>query len=466
MKTILFINPSSYDDNNNLLKSRKAFIPPRTLPYLAALSAIHHKYEMKIIDEIVEDVPFEMDAALVILTGMITHIDRAIDIAGKFRAKGAKVIIGGPGAYSCMDYVQKSNAFDSIVSGEADELWKSIIEDFDQNRLKPSYKSVSTPLLSNLPFARFDLINKKKYRKSSDKNNPMLPIETSRGCPYNCKFCMVTNYFGKKIRHRPISDVVAEIRHHNAKDIVFTDDNIIADTDYSIELFKALKPLGVEWFGQFDTTICQKPELVKLANECGCGVAFLGIESTDQNNLLGINKRHNMKNSLKDISDAFKHTKISVHASMIFGMDFDTEASMAETINELVKNNIDALIPWILTPMPGTAVYDEMKAQGRILHENYSLYDGTHVVFQPKQMTPQQLSDAYWKIFRQFYKPKPVLKRLFGYQKGWLFEQFIYDLYVAGLVRQRIHPWKGKLYAEHNSMAKGFSRYSGLVQPT
>jgi len=457
MKTILFINPSSYDSSNKLLKSHKAFIPSRTLPYLAALSAIHHNYEMKVIDEIVEDVPFGMNADLVILTGMITHIVRAIDIANKFRAQGAKVIIGGPGVYSCREFVQNSNAFDSIVLGEADDLWKTIIHDFDHDRLQPLYHCASSPSLANLPFSRFDLVNKKRYRKSSDKNNPMLPIETSRGCPYNCKFCMVTNYFGKKIRHRPVSDVVAEIKYHRAKDIVFTDDNIIADTNYAIELFGALKPLGVEWFGQFDTTICQKPDLVKLANECGCGVAFLGIESTDQNNLLGINKRHNMKNSLKDISDAFKHTKISVHASMIFGLDFDTEESMMATVNDLVENNIDAIIPWILTPMPGTALYDEMKAEGRILHENYSLYDGTNVVFQPKNMTPQQLSDAYWRIFRQFYKPKPVLKRLLGVQKGWIFEQFIYDLYVAGLLRQKIHPWKGRMYKVNDPMAAEFS---------
>ena len=447
MKKILFISPSSYDASNNLLKSHMAFIPSRTLPYLAALSTVHHKFEMQIIDELVEDAQFGLDVDLVVLTGMVTHVVRAVDIARKYRAQGAKVIIGGPGVYSCKDYVEESNAFDSIVLGEADELWQNIIDDFDRDRLQPVYRCTSYPSLAHLPFARFDLINKQRYRKSSiDKNNPLLPIETSRGCPYNCKFCMVTNFFGKKIRHRPISDVIAEIAHHRIKDIVFTDDNIIADPNYAQELFRALRPLGVEWFGQFDTTICRKPELLRLAYECGCGVAFLGIESIDNDNLIEMNKPHNIKNSLKEIGDAFRHTKVSVHASIIFGLDYDTEASMIETVDALIKNNIDALIPWILTPFPGTALYDEMKTQGRLIHENYSLFDGAHVVYYPKLMKPQQLSEAYWRIFRQFYKTRPIIKRLFCFEKGAVLEQLFYDLYVSHLVRKMIHPWKGKTY--------------------
>lgn len=191
-KKILFIYPASYDSENRLIKSGYSFLPFRTLPYLAALTP--ERYETRIIDELVDEVHFDEDADLVALTGMIRHMPRAIDIAREFKKRGKTVIIGGLGAFSLQDLIEKSGVFDSLVIGEADELWKEILDDFEAGRLKSRYECTNSPTLENLPNARFEMLNRKKYIKSFvGLKDPIIPVETSRGCPHNCNFCILSS---------------------------------------------------------------------------------------------------------------------------------------------------------------------------------------------------------------------------------------------------------------------------------
>ncbi|MFH1752555.1 MAG: hypothetical protein ABH875_00070 [Candidatus Omnitrophota bacterium] len=215
-KRILFVYPSSYDKDNRLIKSKKSFVPSRTLPYLAALTP--DRYETSIIDELVDSLDFDKKFDLVALTGMLRHIPRAIDIAREFKERGVPSIIGGVGAFALQDMIEKSGAFDCLVIGEADRSWEAILDDFDRGMLKRRYECTTHPELAALPMARFDLINRKKYTRSfADWRNPVMPIETSRGCPHNCSFCLVTRFFGKKMRYRPIDEVVEEIKFQGGK---------------------------------------------------------------------------------------------------------------------------------------------------------------------------------------------------------------------------------------------------------
>lgn len=209
-KKILFVYPTSYDIRNNLIKSIRSFVPSRTLPYLAALTPA--RYDVRIVDELVDDVDFEEDVDLVALTGMLRHMPRAIDIAKEFRKRGVPSIIGGVGAFSVRDMIEKSGVFESFVIGEVDETWPDILDDFDKGRLKRRYECPAPPLLSGLPHARFELLNRKKYLMSfANTKDPVMLIETSRGCPHNCRFCLVTRYFGKKMRYRPVGEVINEM---------------------------------------------------------------------------------------------------------------------------------------------------------------------------------------------------------------------------------------------------------------
>ena len=439
MKKILFIYPSSYDSQHRIIKSRKSFLPSRTLPYLAALTP--KQYEMRIVDELVDNLNFDEDADLIVLTGMLRHIPRAIDIAKEFRKHGKPSIIGGVGAFAIRDTVIRSGAFDSYVIGEVDDLWKPILDDFEKGRLKAHYECAYHPQLNGLPPARFDLLDVRKYMNAFwDRKNPIIPIETSRGCPRDCNFCLVTRYFGKKIRYRPIGEVVEEIKHHGSKFVMFTDDNIAVNPVRAQELFLALKPLDIHWLAQFETSIAGQPELLGLAYESGCASAFVGIESLISSNLDSINKSQNAKSDFKDVVKNFKGAKIPLLASLIFGMDEDTPDSIEWTIEQMIANEVDAVIPWILTPVPRTPCYDDLKKAGRLIHEDYSLYDYWHSVIQPKHMTPDELEKAFWKGMKRFYSPRLILRRFIPPEMEAV-PGLLYHIYFYWKIRKGIHPF-------------------------
>ncbi len=440
-KKILFIYPSSYDAQNRLIKSRYSFVPSRTLPYLAALTPSN--YEARIIDELVDDLNFGEDVDLVALTGMLRHIPRAIDIAKEFRKRGVPSIIGGVGAFSLRNVVEESGAFESFIIGEVDETWGEILNDFEKGRLKSCYERPVPPQLSGLPRARFDLLNRRRYMRSFvNLKEPIIPVETSRGCPHNCRFCLVTRYFGKKMRYRPIGEVIDEIKYQGAKYILFTDDNIAINPARARELFQAIKPLGIQWLGQFESRMIGSPELLRLAAESGCRTALVGIESIEKDNLISIDKHQSAKLDFKDIVNGFKEAGIDLFASLIFGMDHDTAETIDRTIEQSIELNIDAIIPWMLTPMPGTACYDDFKKDNRLTHENYSLYDFWHPVIRPKKMSPAEFEKHYWQGLRRFYSLHSILQRAWCGKKlnvTWL----LCSLYFRQQVRRGLHPFAG-----------------------
>ncbi len=440
-KKILFVYPTSYDSRNDLIKSISSFVPSRTLPYLAALTPA--RYETRIIDELVDDLNFDEGADLVALTGMLRHMPRAIDIAREFRKRGVPSIIGGVGAFSVRDMIEESGVFESFVIGEADEIWGGILDDFDAGRLRRRYECAAPPQLSALPPARFDLLNMKKYMRSFiNAKDPLIPVETSRGCPHNCRFCLVTRYFGKKMRYRPVGEVVDEIKHHGARHIMFTDDNIVINLERARELFKAIKPLGIQWLGQFESKMIKSPEILRLAAESGCRTAFVGIESIEKNNLVSMDKHQSSKLDFKDIVNGFKEAGIDLFASLIFGMDHDTASVIDRTIEESIELNIDAVIPWVFTPAPGTACYEDFKRDKRLVHENYSSYDFWHLVIRPKQMSAAEFEQHYWQGLKRFYSLRSILLRAWRGNKlnvTW----FLCSLYFHRQVKKGLHPFAG-----------------------
>lgn len=441
-KKILFILPSRYDEKGNLVKSKMGYFPSRTLPYLAALTP--HKYAVSIIDEMVDEVKLDTDADMIAFTGLLPNMPRALDLAKEFKRRNKTVIIGGVGAYSIKKQLAEKGVFDSIIIGEVDREWENILDDYDNGVLKKQYEFNEHPDLDRLPYARYDLLNMNKYIKSPvDKINPMISIETSRGCPHNCSYCLVTKYFGKLMRYRPIEDIVDEIKFQRAKHIIFTDDNIAINPRRARELFEALKPLKIHWFGQFDTGVTKHPGLLNLAAESGCRAAFVGIESLDTENLCSVNKIHNTKMNIRDIAKAFRDAGIIFLASLIFGLDNDTHEVIKGTIDQMLHEHVDTIFPWVLTPIPGTPVYDTLKKNNRLLHENYSLYDGVNIVINPNRMSVEELKKDYWKGLKRFYSLGAIIPRVMHAKQGRICE-LIYNLYVHNQVRKGLHPWIGK----------------------
>ncbi len=238
---------------------------------------------------------------------------------------------------------------------------------------------------------------------------------TTRGCPYNCDFCCVTNLFGKKMRHVPIENVVRDIQESGAKNFMFLDDNIIGHPQYAKALFTAIKPLKIKWVGQASVSLLVRDStLMQLAAESGCKALFFGIESVSEKQLKTMHKAIKEIEHLESALKRIKKMGILIHASMVFGFDNDTKEIFDETVQFLIKNKVSTVSFNILTPYPGTKVYDDMKKENRLTTTDWRYYDHNTVVFKPKNMTPYELQMGKVNARKKFYKISSVLKRFSG----------------------------------------------------
>ena len=394
---ILLISPCR---DPKLKTSKSYMIPQLSLHLLSGLTPSEH--EVKVVEEEIEDINLDAECDLVGISCMTANAPRAYDLAQEFRRRGKKVVLGGihptilPG--EALSYA------DAVVVGEAEDIWEQLIEDFQKDRLQREYNH-SKPALDRYIPLKFRKLTKKRLFN-------VLPIMTTRGCPYDCDFCCVASVYGKKIRHVPVYNVVRDIEESQGKIYIFLDDNIIGQSSYAKELFKAIKSLKIKWIGQASISFVHDAELMKLATESGCGALFFGLETVSETQL----KR--MRKSIKEIGkveEAIKMVKdmgIHFHASMVFGFDDDTKAVFPETLEFLQRNNISTASFNILTPYPGTRIYEQFKKEGRLLTINWKYYDHSTVVFKPKHMTPYELQEGKTWVKKEFSKISSILKRL------------------------------------------------------
>jgi radical SAM superfamily enzyme YgiQ (UPF0313 family) len=249
------------------------------------------------------------------------------------------------------------------------------------------------------------LINKKSYSMPN-------PIMTSRGCPHNCTYCSVTQFYGFQFRHRPVDDIIQEIKGIEDRWIAFVDDNIYGDIRQSKELFKKMQGLHVKWVGQGDMRIARNPELLELARESGCEWLFMGIETISTDNLKSIHKSFNMADKYTEAIAKIKSSGIKVFGSFIFGLENDDEGVFDRTVKFGIDNKLDGANFYILTPFPGTELFKQMEKDGLLLHKDWSKYDANHVVFKHKKLSAQQLLDGLVYAYRQFYSVPSIMKRV------------------------------------------------------
>jgi radical SAM superfamily enzyme YgiQ (UPF0313 family) len=429
---IVLISPEIEDSNLRFSKkeARSFWFPRLSLVSLASL--VPSGVDVKIIDETVENIDFDMAVDLVGISVMTYHAPRAYEISSRFRSRGIKVVLGGIHPTALPE--EAIRHADSVVIGEAEETWPILLEDFKKGGLKPFYKQERLTSLENLPIQRLDLLKPGAYMTNNC-------VQNSRGCPHGCDFCSVTNFFGKSYRFRPVKDVIKEVESLPGDYLVFVDDNIAGNKKYARELFSALKPLKKKWGSQCSLTLANDPELLKLAAESGCGAMFVGIETLSQDNLLGVNKGFNRVSSYEELIKRFHDNGIMINAGIIFGFDNDDESVFEKTVCFLEKNRIGLVLFSILTPLPGTGFYKKVEREGRIIDRDWSHYDGRHVVFKPKLMTPDTLEDGFYWSYRQFFSYGSILKRLLPFQKD-MFKIFALNL---GYRRMVLRAPKGRL---------------------
>ncbi|MCP4133730.1 MAG: B12-binding domain-containing radical SAM protein [bacterium] len=375
-------------------------IPEIALSTIAGFTPDH--FTVDIIEEEVEDINFDTDHDLIGISSMTATAPRSYQIAAEFKKRGKIVVMGGVHPTILPD--EALLHADSVVIGEAEGAWELLLEDYLQGRLKRKYLSYQ-PDISNYPIPRRD------FNKKSRSLYNLKSISTTRGCPYNCDFCCVPKFFGKKLRHVPVERVVRDIAASKAKVMVFCDDNILGRPQYAKELFKAITPLNIKWVSQASISFVKDEELMKLAKKSGCMGFFFGLESVSESQLKNMRKNYSDISKIEESIKRVKDIGMIFHASMIFGMDDDKLNVFDDTLEFVLRNKISSTSFNILTPYPGTKIFEDLDREGRLLTKKWEYYNHDTVVFQPKHMTPMQLAEGYLRVKKEFYTVKSIAKR-------------------------------------------------------
>jgi radical SAM superfamily enzyme YgiQ (UPF0313 family) len=431
---VLLVQPSRFRENGRLDKRRQRWLLGMTLPYLAALTPSNLRVQIK--DDLLEEITFREDCDLVGISLMSHQAPRAYQLAAGFRARGIKVVLGG--FHVTLAPEESQQYADALVIGEAEETWPQLLSDFQADRLQPRYQAEHLSDLKNLPVPRYDLLDLKKYKLLN------IPAQTTRGCPYACNYCEVTQVYGGKFRHRPVDEVLHEIREiqrlTGSKVIYFVDDNFIANRRHAMEITEKLIPLGLTYGCLAPINIGDDPELLDLMQRSGCVHVNIGMESISPESLQAINKK---QNRIKDYQRQFKALRdrgIGFSVNVMFGLDGDRPAIFDSTVDFLIQIKAPVSFMFILAPRVGTKIRDQLLQAGRIFDNDWTHYCGFRVVFHPKYMTARRLEEEYWRANRRFYSWSSMLKRLTWPPRLYNLHMLPFNLIFAWCVRRRIQP--------------------------
>lgn len=400
-KSILLIQPENQKINSFRRKQFNNFVQI-TMPYLAGFID-EAKYKITLVDEYQQQIPYTRKFDLVAITVNTPNSGHCYKMAEKFQAAGAKVVMGGP--HATLLPAEVSEHCDIIVIGEAEATWPQLLEDFYQGKYQTVYRSDAIPELTNLPLPRWDLLHRNPLMKGA--------VISTRGCPYNCSYCNLKQIYHNRFRTRPVSEVIHEISLMKSRFFVFWDDNFFADKAHAIEVMEQLRPLRKKWAAQVTLADCNNDELLEKASAAGCLYLFVGLESFSPAALRGVNKGMNRVDAYRDIIGKLHRHNIMIQAGIVFGFDEDTPDSFRQTLEGCEALGIDGVTVSLLTPLPRTPVYARMKREQRLLHEDWSLYNGkTDVVFHPAGMTSEQLYEGYLDFRRRFYSLPSFIRRM------------------------------------------------------
>jgi len=412
IKRLLLVHSSHYDDQGKVVRADKlidkftvANVVHSALPLLAAYAP--EDIEMELVEDCFEPVNYDDPAEVVAISAQVMQIKRAIDMADEFRKRGKVVLLGGYAATMHPDIVAPH--VDALCIGDADLIFKQMLEDVEQGRLKKIYKGTSQVPLDNIPTPRFDLIKKDR--------TVLYPIHATRGCPFKCDYCSIIQFHENTYRHRPVDHVIRDIieakKHSLFNLIFFSDDNLMEDFEYSKELFRKMIPLKVQWGTQTTINIYKDKELLDLAYKAGCRWVALGMETLSQANLNQVNKGFNRADKFTEQIATIQSSGIAVHALIMFGLDGDTPEVFDQTLQYLEDLNISIAEFFINTPYPATPTGRAALAAGKIIDTDLSHYREGYVVFKHPHMSAETILKNYWRTLRSFYSLKNIFKRWF-----------------------------------------------------
>lgn len=430
---ILFVQPTRYRRNGQLFKARRRWLLGMTLPYVAALTPPGH--ELTMVDDCYEEVDFDGPWDMVAMTCMSHQASRAYELARAFQERGLTVVLGG--FHVSLAPEEALEHADAIVFGEAEGAWPQLVRDAEAGRLARVYQAERPSDLKGLPAPRYDLLDLSRYRI------PNLPVQTTRGCPYGCSYCEVTEIYGGRYRFRPLPEVVAEIEElmerHRRKFIYFVDDLFTGNRRRALELMESLGRLGAVWTCQATLALGDDAEVLEMMRRTGCVHINLGMETLGEESLQSINKRQNKIARYESQIRAIRRSGIDFSLNVMFGLDGDDAGVFERTVDFLIRAKAPVSYMFILAPRPGTKVRHQLLREGRILSHDWTLYGGYHTTFRPARMSPQALTEGYWRAQRRFYSLSSILRRLLPPGRHFV-QQVVPNLVFHHAVRHERHP--------------------------
>jgi radical SAM superfamily enzyme YgiQ (UPF0313 family) len=403
---VLFIYPNPTKTIPSSLVKLLSVFSNSMIPAFKALTNVTPKeHSIDIIDERIDSIDYDEDYDLIGISVMTNQAPKAYQISDKFRKKGRKVVLGGWHP-SALPEESKQHA-DSIVIGEGEELWPQILKDMENGKLKQIYRQEKPIDLSLIPAVGNGRIKQKGI-------NSAVAIEATRGCPHGCNFCAITHSPGRRIfRVKPIENVIEEINSISQKYLLFSDSSLTINTNYTKQLFKNMKDLNKKFFAYGNANVLLKDEeLLKLAQEAGCISWTIGFDSVSQESLDAIGKRTNVADQYISVVNKIHDYGMNVEGSFMFGFDTDTPDIFDSTLDFICKSEIDKGEFHILTPFPGTPLFDELEKENRILIKDWSKYNGKNVVYRPNHLTSEDLMNGIQKMYNGFYNPSNILRML------------------------------------------------------
>jgi len=393
---IKLIYPSQRKSNPGLKwwkQPRSHRYPGLGLLTVAALSPSYAK--IKLVDDDYEEIDYKEDTDLVGISLLTINALRAYEISKNFRDRNIAVVIGGMHVTACPEEARKHA--DAIVTGEAEDTWPSLLQDFEEGKLKKVYRSSNSSDLSNMPQPRRDLLDKRKYVTVNT-------VQATRGCPFDCEFCSITSLFGHRTRFRPVEEMIEEIKSLEGNIFILNDDNIAQMSEYYRKLFLKLIPLKKRWAGNASWNIAKDEETLKLLEKSGCRGLFIGFESLKPQP--GVKKiAASADNALlyKETVQKLHDHRIKVIGAFIFGFDHEDESVFDRTLEFILDSQIDAAQLNVLTPFPGTPLYRRLEREGRITESSWNNYMTSNLCFKLKHISQETFMEKYTRIKRKFH---------------------------------------------------------------
>lgn len=416
------------------------------LGIITVASLFPENWEVRIVDEAIEEIDLTHQADLIGISTLTLNAFRAYELADHFRNKRIPVVMGGMHASALPEECLRHA--DAVVIGEAEAIFHRVLSDLENGRMKGIYKSDELPDITRMPHARFDLLHPKHRRIIHS-------IQATRGCPHDCDFCSVTPFFGHRYRLRPVDDIVGDLQtslaQASSKTVFFVDDNIGGNPRYAKELFRALIPLHIRWGSFASVAFTRDRELLDLAVKSGCIELFIGFESISQENLDTSHKSWVRVDRMKEDIKIFHDWGIIVEGAFIFGHENDRKDIFRRTVDFVQETGIQVPVFGILTPYPATRLRAKLHEEGRLLPESsdWRLYDGSHVLFKPSHMKPEELEEGFLWAKKYCSAPRSIFGRMFRAPRtNWLTALGLnFSMYFGRMkqIRERWPRSKGRL---------------------